>query len=300
MNACFCLPIYFAFLGISMGMSYTSGYSYFIPYFDKHIAVAYLLTAASTGIGFLTLPPLFELLVRTYSWRGALQITAAIMTNICVCGVLLRPSLSHKPTSIDKKAKPRPITENGFQRLPESSEPSSLKMSCAKFLKDISADFDLQLFRNVRFLFTCIIGSCLIGGTTGFTIYLVPYAVSVGISETNASLLLLVWGISIVIGRLSPVGWIVDKQILSAATVGAVGNLTLGTVMIVTPFITNFTHLMLLCVVNGLSQSMAVPMLQIVIADSAGDKAKIQGAMAWYILAFGVGCLLSIFLAGKL
>ncbi len=287
-----------------MGMAYTPAYSSFIPYFNKYLAAVFSITTASSGVGILALPPFIELLVRKYSWQGALLIMSAIMANICICGALLCPRVTNTK-SMKRKMQRRTNTRTNnnkyrFHTLSENEDSSTIKTTSLKFAHDISADFDLHLFRNVTFLFTVILGACLEGATTTFTIYLVPYAVTVGISETNASTLLLLYGMFIVLARLSPFGWIVDKKIITASTLGGVGHLVLGAVMILIPYITNFVHLLGICVVYGVSHGLCGPMLHISIAESPGDKTKAKGAMAWAVISYGVGCLISIFLAGKL
>ncbi len=175
-------------------MAYTPAYSSYIPYFEKHLAVAFSIAAASSGVGILALPPLTELLVRNYSWRGALLIMSSIMANICICGTLLCPRMTKAKSMKQKmtqKTNPTTSNNNRFHTLSEIDDLSLVKENSLKLLHDISGDFDLHLFRNVTFLFTTILGACLEGATSTFTIYLVPYAVSVGISETNASTLLI-------------------------------------------------------------------------------------------------------------
>ena len=78
-------------LGLGMGLAYQASCSFYITYFDKRFAFASGLNSSASGLGMFILPPLIETLIQFYGWRGALQIVAAIMANICVCGSLLRP-----------------------------------------------------------------------------------------------------------------------------------------------------------------------------------------------------------------
>ncbi|XP_072035525.1 monocarboxylate transporter 12-like [Amphiura filiformis] len=284
-------------MGISMGLSYAPAYSCFIPYFDKHAALAYMILTACTGIGFLSVPPLMEFLITHYSWQGALQINSAIMANICVCGALLRPSPPNtKPINSRKDRMEQKNVE--FKILAQTD--SSVKMSCFNFLHDLCADFDLSLFRNVRFIFLAIIAGTFIGAVATNAIYLVPYAISIGISDFKASLLMLFYGVFIVVARLSPIGWIVDKKVISASTLGGISFLILGCMGIFTPFVRTFTHLVVVSAGYGIFQGIGTPMYIIVIAESPGDKEKAKGALAWYIIAYGLGSLISIFIAGYL
>ncbi|XP_030604272.1 monocarboxylate transporter 12-B-like isoform X2 [Archocentrus centrarchus] len=44
-----------------------------------------------SGIGTFLLAPAVQLLIEYYSWRGALLILGAFVSNLCVCGALMRP-----------------------------------------------------------------------------------------------------------------------------------------------------------------------------------------------------------------
>ncbi|XP_072035954.1 monocarboxylate transporter 12-like [Amphiura filiformis] len=291
------LYIIMTLLSLSMGMSYAPAYSCFIPYFDQHAALAYMLSTASTGIGLLAVPPLMEFLITHYSWQGALQINSAIMANICVCGIVLRPS---PPKTIPIKSRKDRTEQKNVEFKILAQTDSSVKMSCFNFLHDLCADFDLSLFRNVRFIFQAIIAGFFVGAIATYTIYLVPYAVSIGISDFKASLLMLFYGVFIVVARLSPISWMVDKKVISASTLGGIPFLILGCMVTFTPFVRTFTHLVVVSAGYGIFQGIGFPMSLIVIAESPGDKKKAKGALAWYLIAYGLGCLICIFIAGYL
>lgn len=50
------------------------------------------------------LTPLFQLLIDSYSWRGALLILGGIQFNLCVCGMLLRPLKATRDLTCEVKA----------------------------------------------------------------------------------------------------------------------------------------------------------------------------------------------------
>ena len=57
------------------------------------------LTTCGVSVGFTCFPPLIELLIKTYGWKGAVLISAAILLNCLVCFHLMRPLHSGKKTS---------------------------------------------------------------------------------------------------------------------------------------------------------------------------------------------------------
>ncbi len=255
-----------------------------------------MIGSASSGIGYLLVPPLMEYLIQSYSWQGAMQIISAIIANICVCGVLL----SSTPLRIGAT----PPTKT--TKLSSSSSAVSSDMDVpdnrgklSDFFRDVFDDFDLGLFRNVRFVFQSIIGGLLLGAMNTFGVYIFPAAVSIGISTRNASLLMLVYGVLILATRLSPISYIVDKNIISATKLCGVSNLLLGIIMIITPFGRTYAYLVAVCVGYGVTQGVAGSMITMVIAESPGVKEKAKGAIAWHIIAYGIGCLTSVFIAGK-
>lgn len=64
--------------------------------FTRRRALAVGLGFSSIGLSSFAFNPLFQLLVETYAWRGALLILGGLSLNIMVCGALIRPECSSK------------------------------------------------------------------------------------------------------------------------------------------------------------------------------------------------------------
>lgn len=47
--------------------------------------------SSGSGIGTFILAPAVQLLIEHYSWRGALLVLGGFVSNLCVCGALMRP-----------------------------------------------------------------------------------------------------------------------------------------------------------------------------------------------------------------
>ncbi|XP_072017642.1 monocarboxylate transporter 12-B-like [Amphiura filiformis] len=77
--------------GMGFSLSYTA--SAVIPghYFDKHFALANGISCAGTGVGVMIIPPLVQVLIGYYGWRGAMIVMSTVLMNICVCGAVFRP-----------------------------------------------------------------------------------------------------------------------------------------------------------------------------------------------------------------
>lgn len=66
---------------------FTLFFKFLIPSFLHSFHVSSL----GSGIGTFLLAPAVQLLIEFYSWRGALLILGAFVSNLCVCGALMRP-----------------------------------------------------------------------------------------------------------------------------------------------------------------------------------------------------------------
>ena len=218
-----------------------------------------------------------------------MQITSALMANICVCGVLLK----NQPRRSKQFKKSKLKHSLRSLDLQEEDERSN------SFIGEVAKSFDLSIFRNIRFILQGIVNGLLVGGNVTAIVYLVPYAVSVGVPDLQASLLMLVFGISGAAIRLCPVGWIVDKKYISASTLGGLAFLTCGLTIVATSFTTKFTTLAAMSVVYGVSIGIATFLRFVVVTYAAGSKDKAPGAISWVLLSEGVGIFVCILIIGK-
>ena len=253
-----------------------------------------MLNSATVSIGYLIFPVFMELLINSYGWKGAFLILSAFMGNICFCGLLLPKSKSQEP-----KVKNAPSSESTISMLEERAEIQTKTNACMIFLKEVTKAFDLSLFRNVRFLFQAIVNGILFGGCFVGPMYIVPYAVSVRVSATYSSFLMVAYGCTMVLVRLSPVGMIVDKKIVSASTLGGVIFLLYGVLIMITSLMRTYPQLMVVAILNGVFPGLGNPMVYVTAARSVGSKEKGPAAMSWFTLGNGVGASIIILLVGK-
>lgn len=59
-------------------------------WFEKKRAVALGLAASGAGFGTIFFPPLTNLLLNEYHWRGTVLILSGTFLNMCICGVMMR------------------------------------------------------------------------------------------------------------------------------------------------------------------------------------------------------------------
>ncbi len=208
------------------------------------------------------------------------------MANACVLGYLLRqPDL--QSSSLDDKVK--------MDDQPNQSKDESRR----SLMKDIANDFDLSLFRKVPFLFHGIMNGFLFGRFFTTLIYLVPYAIELGISDLNASFIMSATGIGNAVIRLSPIALLIDKKIMTAWQMTGISFVIFGVSSILTPFLRTFTLLITVAAVFGLTWGVGGATYMVAVAQSAGSKAQVPGAQAWAYQQMGVGGFVFISAAGK-
>uniref|UniRef100_S4R7V2 Solute carrier family 16 member 12 n=1 Tax=Petromyzon marinus TaxID=7757 RepID=S4R7V2_PETMA len=89
------IEMLYVFLGVFAGFGFSLCYSPSIvmvtKYFRRRRALATGLAMSGSGVGTFLLAPLVQYLLDVFSWRGALLLLGAFVSNLCVCGALLRP-----------------------------------------------------------------------------------------------------------------------------------------------------------------------------------------------------------------
>ena len=257
-------------------------------FFDKHFVLANMLNGAAASVGYLIFPVLMEFLINHYGLKGAFLISSAVMANICVCGLLL-------PMPQIQKAKNTPC----LKCTEATTKGQTLKNACVLFLKEVALAFDLSLFRNVQFLFQAIANGVLFGGCFAAPMYLVPVAISVGVSPTQSSFLMMAYGSSMVLVRLSPLGVLVDRNIVSASTLSGAIYLIYGVVIIASPLMRTYRHHMIVAALFGVLPGLGNPLQYVVVARTVGARNKGPAAMSWFTLGNGLGASIIILFVGE-
>ena len=272
--------------------------------------MAVSLNAASHGLGALVIPPFLELMIIYYGWRGAFMILSAIMANICVCGLMLRPLPAESDVPQGTVVGPGGNTQTGEAITDEHvSNPDNrdlpyprhtlIKRTCYTFLKNVFKNFNISLFFSVRFLLQVIVSGFLFACIITFIITIVPNAVNIGISPLNASFLMIPFGLGVVIARIAPISYLVDKKFISASTLGGVSYLECGAFILIMPFIKSYVTLMSLTVLCGLTHGIGGGSRLVVVASCAPTKEEAPGALAWFLTFAGIGSVVFMSITGE-
>ncbi len=274
---------------MAIGVVLQTSFSYFIPYFNKRLAFANGLFSTASPLAFFIFPPFAKILLNYFGLKGTLQLLSAIMSHVCICGALLRPM---KYTSTKSQR------QHQIQERTSNCEGNREHDEC-NIVKYVVKYFDLALFGSVRFLFQSIINGFLYGGFASTLIYIVPYSVSVGITDIRAPLVLSINAVCSLVVRLIPFGYLVDKEVISATSLTAFGFAMAGIATILMTFTNMFPGLAILAAFYGIGFGMGATFLILVVAYSGGSKETSSGAIAWTLLGRGLGSFVGVYGGGE-
>ncbi|XP_039565293.1 monocarboxylate transporter 12 isoform X3 [Passer montanus] len=196
--------------GLGFALCYSPAIAMVGKYFNKRKALAYGIAMSGSGIGTFILAPVVQLLIEQFSWRGALLILGGFVLNLCVCGALMRP-ISLKE---DCKTAPELLEQN---YVPETEKQDLKQMSvCSPLIKlwphECSwKEYDFLLMPGFMVLAVSILFMAY--GCSPLFVYLVPYALSVGVSHHQAAFLMSILGVIDIIGNIT-FGWLTDRRCL--------------------------------------------------------------------------------------
>ena len=79
------------FSGIGYGLVYLPSIVAVSQYFDKRRAFATGLGVSGAGIGTFIFSPITSILIKVYTWQGAILIQSGLVLNCIACGLVFRP-----------------------------------------------------------------------------------------------------------------------------------------------------------------------------------------------------------------
>lgn len=198
-------------------------------YFEKRRPLANALSSAGECIFTFILTPLFQLLIDSYSWRGALLILGALQLHLCLCGMLLRPLATRRQINAEEGglcseslSKDSPLEES--VRLSEASEEEVCKSSGddsrtggTELRTKVLHYVDYTLISNSKFMVYSMFGVFAALGFFAPALFLVPYARSKGSEEYEAAALISISAVLDLFGRVF-FGWLANLRLVQ--TVG--------------------------------------------------------------------------------
>ena len=259
-------------------------------YFPDNFASVNGITLAGGAVGMMVLPPLTELLHKSYGWKGALVILGAVSANFCVFGALMRP--------LHSQDRYKPINKSSAIKSTKEPERNNMKKRALKMWNALKDKIDFQLFvDNPRFIITQLVATLCGIVYTGWHLYLIPHGIALGFGETQSSFLASFGGLGIVIGRLSH-GTFVDRGVIQATDLFAGASVVLAVACVLDQLASaSFIAITTLAVIAGLALGIAYPLLYVMAVDV--PQGRHVSALAWMYLFQGTGMISGSFLCGK-
>ncbi|XP_070555403.1 monocarboxylate transporter 12-like isoform X2 [Ptychodera flava] len=180
-------------MNFGLSLSFLPSFSLLGKYFEKRHGLANALATAGYGLGIMGLPPLCQILIQGYGWRGTLIILSAMSANLSVAGALLRPLCSNeKIARQDGKSLDR-------------------EHRCLRFVRLFG--FHIIYLQPSIMGITLAIG--FIGAASGiFITFFMQRLDEIGVDRVDASLLNTVVGAAALSIRLI-YGWFIDLRVIS-------------------------------------------------------------------------------------
>uniref|UniRef100_A0A3B4ZTY0 Solute carrier family 16 member 12 n=1 Tax=Stegastes partitus TaxID=144197 RepID=A0A3B4ZTY0_9TELE len=233
--------------GLGFALCYTPAIAQVGCYFRQRKALAYGVAMSGSGIGTFVLAPAVQLLIELYSWRGALLVLSAVVANLCVCGALLRPITLQEEEEAEED---------------EGAEQCGEKQLCDKEYRFLL----LPDFLGLAVSFLVLASGCSLP-----FVYLVPYALSAGVSHQHAAFLMSILGVIDIVGNVT-FGWLTDRRCLKpyrlACYIFSVGME--GLCCLFTPLLRSFPLLVPFAVLYGYFDGAYVALIPVVTSDVVG------------------------------
>ncbi|KAM8892522.1 monocarboxylate transporter 2 isoform 1-T2 [Spinachia spinachia] len=311
-------------VGLGYAMTWTPTVTMLGLYFEKRRPMANAVASAGECILTFVLTPLFQLLIDSYSWRGALLILGGLQFNLCVCGMLLRPLKTSRAVTCEVNTAeeglslellPKNNSEQSKRSCPEAESSSSQRSdhgskATEEILNSIKDNrtrrsdlsikilkyVDYTLISNPQFMIYSMFGFF---GALGFfapALFLVPYARSKGIEEYQAAALMSISAALDLFGRLF-FGWVANLRLVQTVRQLTGTVILLGTVLLLCPLASSFSELAVFSAVYGLVYGATVAIHITVLAEIVGVT-RFGSALGFFMLIRSSGGLLGPPIAG--
>ncbi|XP_075209496.1 LOW QUALITY PROTEIN: monocarboxylate transporter 2 [Echeneis naucrates] len=320
--------------GVGYALTWTPTVTMLGLYFEKRRPVANALASAGECIFTFAFTPLFQLLIDSYFWRGALVILGGLQLNLCVCGMLLRPLKAARDvaciskvnaekegismellTTEDSELSKVNWKDTGMLRICEGSDQGTVEV-CPQDPKEIpnsSKDskhgtkrvelktkilhyVDYTLITNKQFIVYSMFGVFAALGFFAPALFLIPYARNKGIEEYEAAALMSISAATDLIGRLF-FGWVANLRLVETVQQLTATVILLGTVLLLCPLATSFPELAAVSAAYGLVYGATVSIHITVLAEVVGVH-RLGSALGFFMLIRSSGGLLGPPIAG--
>ncbi len=302
-------------------------------YYSRHFTVANGMAYSGPGAGVFVFPPLVQYLNDTYGWRGSLVIEAAIVSNVLVLAALVRPAsrfkshVLHKSHAVRGSAVGRKFTSfsGGGESSKEScsdgySDDTGSAEECSETLQsdfskgnvdyqdDLSSKSAPSLWARFRFSVVhahppavlAVYSVCLFhtAGYSSVSVHLVNQAVSSGISDWQASLLLSCVGIGSFAGRLAH-SWFLTLKPITPSRLFTLALLVCALTTALIPHSTTVGGKMASATTVGLCCGVCFSLVAVILRELVGIT-YLSTAFGFSLFCSGIGSTMGGYITGAL
>lgn len=177
-------------------------------YFSRRKALAYGIAMSGSGIGTFILAPVVQLLIEQFSWRGALLILGGFVLNLCVCGALMRPVTLREDRTAPGQNHVCGTQRQGWKRVaPCPPGAGGWVRTCR--CRSWQQEYSFLLLPDFAVFAASVLFMAY--GCSPLFVYLVPYALSVGVSHQQAAFLMAILGVIDIVGNIT-FGWLTNRR----------------------------------------------------------------------------------------
>ncbi|KAM6346775.1 LOW QUALITY PROTEIN: monocarboxylate transporter 12 [Alca torda] len=277
-------------LGVLTGLGFALCYSPAIAmvgkYFNKRKALAYGIAMSGMGIWYLHPAPVVQLLIEPVFLAWSLLILGGfVFFKPLVCGALMRPMLLRRtvktaPEFLEQDYVPK-AQKRDLKRMSVCSPLITWSHECLCYCSWKEYDFLLM----PGFMVLAVSVLFMAYGCSPLFVYLVPYALSVGVSHHQAAFLMSILGVIDIIGNIT-FGWLTDRRCLKKhrrfCYLFAVGMD--GLCCLFLPILQNFPLLVPFSFTFGYFDGAYVTLIPVVTADVVGTSSLSSALGVVYFL----------------
>ncbi|CAL8242015.1 unnamed protein product [Merluccius merluccius] len=181
--------------GMGWALVFTPILATVMAHFTRRRTLAVAVGFSGVGISSFVFSPLFQYLLETFGWRGALLILGGLSLNIVPCGALIRPQRGTPPPPLSQSEGKADDTKGGA--------------SFRDLLRRVHRYLELSLLVHRPFLSYSLAVTFFNAGYFVPYVHLVAHSRQTGFSEYRAAFVMSVTGATDIVGRVTA-GWLTD------------------------------------------------------------------------------------------
>ncbi|XP_071484309.1 monocarboxylate transporter 12-like [Diadema antillarum] len=229
------------FTGVGFGMAYVSSVAIIPQYFDKYYGIANGIAYSGSGLGIVIIPPLFQIFVDIYGWRGAFLLLGGLCLHSIVCAMLFKP--------FDENSEGNEKTSRTWRRRRNGKNgPAASSDEGEYLLQDGDLPTVLILLAQFAGRFAFI----------GWLIFLIPHVIEKGFEPLDATFVASAGGISLMVLQFTH-GFVIDKKWLTPNQLLMIMSTLMATALLLDPLCTTYGTLIAGSVMVGAGTGVFFP-----------------------------------------